>query len=192
MKIRLFHPLPAALALCSAIAPVYAQGTAPVLSDPVIIEAPALEALPAPHAADGLRPEATGVTPPVRHRMSEIVMQALSLLGMPYRWGGTSTTAGFDCSGLVRHVVEQALGLVLPRSAIAMSRLGMQVERPSLQPGDLLFFVTRKRDVSHVGIYVGEGRFVHANRTGGEVTVSDLDSRYWSRRFVAARRVNPE
>lgn len=124
--------------------------------------------------------------------MSEMVLQALSLLGTPYRWGGNSADGGFDCSGLVRHVVEQALGLVLPRSAIAMSRLGLAVERPALQPGDLLFFVTRRQDISHVGIYVGEGRFVHANRSGGAVTLASLESKYWKSRLVAARRVDSQ
>lgn len=131
-------------------------------------------------------------TPARAARVSEVVLQALSLLGTPYRWGGDSTDHGFDCSGLVRHVIEQALGLVLPRSAIAMSRLGAHVERPRLQPGDLLFFVTRRTDVSHVGIYVGDGRFVHANRSGGEVTMSSLENKYWASRLVVARRVESQ
>lgn len=158
-----------------------------VTTDPVVIEAMPLT--PASSAKDAAAVE----TPPAHAaRVSEVVLQALSLLGTPYRWGGNSTDHGFDCSGLVRHVIEQALGLVLPRSAIAMSRLGAHVERPRLQPGDLLFFVTRRPDVSHVGIYVGDGRFVHANRSGGEVTLSSLESKYWASRLVVARRVDPQ
>lgn len=180
--------------------------TSLVITDPVIIEAAPLPE--AGRTAEQSRPLPTAETldahvtagsvtaadiPKARAmRVSEVVLQALSLLGTPYRWGGNSTDAGFDCSGLVKHVVEQALGLVLPRSAIAMSRLGTQVERPRLQPGDLLFFVTRRQDVSHVGIYVGEGRFVHANRHGGEVTLSTLENKYWASRLAVARRVEPQ
>ncbi len=120
--------------------------------------------------------------------MQEVVLQALALLGTPYRWGGNGP-GGFDCSGLVSHVVQQALGLALPRSAAAMSRIGAAIERQALRAGDLLFFVTARREVSHVGIYVGEDRFVHATRSGGDVRVSALSERYWSARYVGARRI---
>lgn len=161
-----------------------ADPTSLVITDPIIIEATPLPQVGPVTAVD--------LAPARALRVSEVVLQALALLGTPYRWGGNSTEAGFDCSGLVKHVIEQALGLVLPRSAIAMSHLGAQVERPRLQPGDLLFFVTRRQDVSHVGIYVGEGRFVHANRSGGEVRLSSLEDKYWASRLAVARRVEPQ
>ena len=122
----------------------------------------------------------------------EVVMQALGYLGIRYKYGGNTPETGFDCSGLVRYVVGQALGLVLPRDARSISQVGSQVSTEELQPGDLVFFNTMRRPFSHVGIYVGEGRFVHANRTGGEVKVSHLEDRYWSSRFVGARRVDAQ
>jgi len=171
----------------------------PVVSDPVVIVAAFSEAphVPADAADDAVRtpetPDLPGGSTPASHGpVQEVVMQALALLGTPYRWGGQTPGAGFDCSGLVNHVVQQALGIVLPRSAEAMSRVGAAIERSALRAGDLLFFVTRRKEVSHVGIYVGEGRFVHATSTGGDVRVSALGERYWSTRYAGARRIAGE
>ena len=122
-------------------------------------------------------------------RAQTLLKRGLALLGTPYRWGGTSPESGFDCSGLVGYVFRTALGIELPRISRDMARDGEQVERTSLVPGDLVFFGRRGRRVDHVGIYIGEGRFLHAPRTGRDVTVSDLDTGYWSRRFLQARRV---
>ncbi len=118
-----------------------------------------------------------------------LLKRGLALLGTPYRWGGTSPESGFDCSGLVGYVFRTALGIELPRISRDMARDGEQVERTSLVPGDLVFFGRRGKRVDHVGIYIGEGRFLHAPRTGRDVTVSELDTGYWSRKFVQARRV---
>lgn len=120
---------------------------------------------------------------------SDVVMQALSLLGTPYRYGGTSPQRGFDCSGLVRHVYASALGQELPRRSEQISGLGVPVSRAELQPGDLVFFNTLRRAFSHVAIYIGDGRFVHAPARSGRVRVEGLDDGYWAARFDGARRM---
>jgi cell wall-associated NlpC family hydrolase len=119
----------------------------------------------------------------------ELVMHALSFVGIHYRRGGESPETGFDCSGLVRHVFRESLGLALPRTSRDISRMGETVRRDQLQPGDLVFFNTLRRGFSHVGIYLGEHRFVHAPATGGEVRVEDMRQRYWTQRFNGARRI---
>lgn len=113
-------------------------------------------------------------------RIKGMLQRALALLGTPYRWGGTSPDQGFDCSGLVGYVFRNALGIELPRVSREMAKTGEVIARDSMTEGDLVFFGRRGR-VDHVGIYLGEGRFVHAPRTGKDVTVSSLDSGYWSR-----------
>lgn len=120
---------------------------------------------------------------------SELVSQALGLLGVRYKWGGNSPETGLDCSGLVRHVFEEAAGVVLPRRAIEMSRAGQPVHRHELSPGDLVFFNTLRRAFSHVGIYIGDGHFVHAPSSGGKVRVERLEASYWASRFNGARRL---
>lgn len=120
---------------------------------------------------------------------SDIVVQALSLLGTPYRYGGSSPDVGFDCSGLVRHVFASVLNRDLPRRAEEISAVGHPVSRAELQPGDLVFFDTLRRAFSHVAIYIGEGRFVHAPARNGRVRIEGLDDRYWAARFNGARRV---
>jgi len=119
----------------------------------------------------------------------QLVLHSLSLIGVRYRFGGTSPDTGLDCSGLVQHVFDEALGFALPRRAEEMSRAGTAVARDALQPGDLVFFDTLRRAFSHVGIYIGENRFVHAPSSGGRVRVESIGSRYWARRFNGARRV---
>ena len=123
-------------------------------------------------------------------RARELVIHALALIGVNYKYGGGSPDSGFDCSGLVNHVFQEVIGLTLPRDSQAMSRVGEKVDKTELQPGDLVFFNTRRRPFSHVGIYIGEERFVHAPSRGRDVEVSNLHSRYWNTRFNGARRVN--
>lgn len=114
---------------------------------------------------------------------------ALDLIGIRYQWGGNSPETGLDCSGLVRFVFQQVTGVTLPRTAKDMSRLGDKVAVADLKPGDLVFFNTRRFAYSHVGIYLGDNRFVHAPRRGREVEVATLDSGFWRKRFDGARRL---
>ena len=118
-----------------------------------------------------------------------LVMQALGYLGIRYKYGGSTPDTGFDCSGLVRYVVGQALGLVLPRDARSISEVGARISTEHLQPGDLVFFNTMNRPFSHVGIYIGEQRFIHAPASGGAVELVSLSERYWRSRFDGARRL---
>lgn len=120
---------------------------------------------------------------------AEVVMRALSFLGVPYRFGGEDPARGFDCSGLVRHVVRVALGLDLPRRSVAIGGVGRSVAPESLAPGDLLFFNTLGRPFSHVAVYIGDGRFVHAPARGGQVRVESMQLGYWRARFNGARRL---
>jgi cell wall-associated NlpC family hydrolase len=120
-----------------------------------------------------------------------MVITAMNFLGVPYKRGGSSETAGFDCSGFTRHIFEMSIGLVLPRKVDQQARAPglVPVNRDDLKPGDLVFFNTLKRTFSHVGIYVGEGKFIHAPRPGGEVRVEEMSLAYWKKRFTGARRV---
>ena len=120
---------------------------------------------------------------------SALVDKAFDLLGVPYRRGGTNEQTGFDCSGLVRSIYEQAAGLLLPRSAAQQAAATQRIDKKDLKPGDLVFFNTMRRAFSHVGIYIGNGKFIHAPRPGEDVRVEDLGLAYWSKRFDGARRV---
>ena len=125
---------------------------------------------------------------------SELVLSAMNFLGVRYRRGGTSTEDGFDCSGFTRHVFENSVGLLLPRRADEQARLpGLaSVGREELRPGDLVFFNTMRRTFSHVGIYVGDGKFIHAPKPGASVRIEDMREAYWSKRYTGARRAPVE
>ena len=122
-------------------------------------------------------------------RASSVAFQALAHLGTPYRVGGLSPQTGFDCSGLVAYVYREGASLALPRNTFDLSLIGQPVERTALRPGDLVFDNTQRREYSHVGIYLGEDRFIHAPASGGEVRVESLRADYWVRRYNGARRV---
>lgn len=122
-------------------------------------------------------------------KASELIMYALSLIGVNYKFGGTSPSTGLDCSGYVKHVFSQVEGMSLPHNALAISRLGKKVTPDELQPGDLVFYKTLRRTFSHVGIYLGDNRFVHAPSNGGGVEIVDMKESYWAKRFNGARRV---
>ncbi len=123
---------------------------------------------------------------------AEALMQALLALGVDYHYGGNSPATGFDCSGLVAHVYRQAWGIQLPRTSAAQSRVGVPVGLSELQAGDLVFYDTLHQPFSHVGIYLGDGKFVHAPRTGARVRIESLQGEYWTKRFNGARRIQPE
>ncbi len=149
--------------------------------------APEVARLPAPDAGADVAPTAPVAPPDVL--TSEVALFALSQLGVPYAFGGASPDAGFDCSGLVRYVFRRAGNLDLPRTTFELARVGQTVAPPSLAPGDLVFFNTLRREFSHVGIYLGEARFIHAPAAGGVVRIENLRAEYWQRRFNGARRV---
>jgi cell wall-associated NlpC family hydrolase len=129
------------------------------------------------------------VTSSVTSTTSELVVTAMGFLGVPYRRGGNSVETGFDCSGFVRAIYEQTVGLILPRRANEQAAATQVIDKRELQPGDLVFFNTLRRAFSHVGIYVGEGKFIHSPKPGAQVRVEDMNAGYWQRRFDGARRV---
>jgi len=121
--------------------------------------------------------------------IAEITSRSVLLLGTPYRLGGSRPSEGLDCSGLIAHVVEEAFRLRFPRTTEEQALVGSPVSRRSLAPGDLVFFNTTGRPNSHVGVYLGESRFVHAPTSRGVVRIESLEQGYWSRRFDQARRL---
>ncbi len=184
---RLHHI--AALALFSAL--VLAR---PALAEPnpnIPPHAPE-QAQPDPGSLDRLITQIQGGAQKVVRGTSDVVVTAMGLLGVRYRYGGSSPDNGLDCSGLVRLVFKETFGMLLPHRAAEIGQMGEKVGKEQLQPGDLVFFNTLRRSFSHVGIYVGEGRFLHAPSKGGEVRVEEMNTPYWSKRFNGARRISPE
>lgn len=122
-------------------------------------------------------------------RAREVLLNALSLTGVRYQYGGNSPESGFDCSGFVRYVYQQAANLSLPHGARAISQLGKTIPKHELQPGDLVFFNTLRSTFSHVGIYLGNNRFIHSPSSGGGVRVENMQDGYWQKRFNGAQRI---
>ena len=133
--------------------------------------------------------QVSAVSANVWHGAQDLAIYALGLIGVDYRFGGTSPERGLDCSGLVRYVFQQVTGVTLPRTSQEISRLGQKIAVAELMPGDLVFFNTRRLQFSHVGIYLGEGCFIHSPRQGGEVEIVTLSKDYWQKRFDGARRL---
>ncbi|MDN5924570.1 MAG: C40 family peptidase [Xanthomonadales bacterium] len=126
---------------------------------------------------------------PDTHAANNVLFRAIGLVGTPYHWGGNTPESGFDCSGLVRYVYRSSAHITLPRTTRAMSQIDApKVQRNALAAGDLVFFHTDRHGVSHVGIYVGKGRFVHAPSSGGEVRLDRLDNPYWTSHFLFGKR----
>lgn len=123
-------------------------------------------------------------------RASELAMHAMGMIGIRYQYGGTAPENGLDCSGLVRYLFKEVWGTNLPRTSEEISRLGENVETENLQPGDLVFYNTLRRGFSHVGIYLGDNKFIHAPSVGGQVRIESMDVGYWRKRFNGARRIS--
>lgn len=125
-------------------------------------------------------------------KTQEVLFQALSLTGIQYQYGGDSPDSGFDCSGFVRYVFSQATQITLPPTARSISQLGKTVKKDELKPGDLVFFNTLKAAFSHVGIYMGDNKFIHAPRAGAQVRIENMNNSYWTSRFNGAKRIDTE
>ena len=168
--------VPTRAALCAAFVPfVLALASSPASAD----TKPSPAAVPAAHSA----------VDTVWRGAQDLAFFALGLIGVDYRYGGDTPEEGLDCSGLVRHVFQQVTGVTLPRTSKELARVGKAVKRADLKPGDLVFFNTRRFAFSHVGIYLGDDRFIHAPRTGAEVEIAELDNSYWRAHFNGARRL---
>jgi cell wall-associated NlpC family hydrolase len=185
-----------AVALCFAASSAFAQEAEQLVAPEIEMDATPASTVQAPKVRPifgdlaELDPNAAldqQAKPKLTERISNVMSKAMTLLGTPYRWGGESTD-GFDCSGLVGYVYRTVLGMDLPRVSRQMATTGQAVDRNALVPGDLVFFGLRGR-VSHVGIYMGEGRFLHAPSRGKNVRVDSLVSGYWSNRYMQGRRV---
>jgi cell wall-associated NlpC family hydrolase len=140
----------------------------------------------------GLLARIGDVTQKVESKASELVLYAMAFLGVPYKRGGNTFETGFDCSGFVRAVYEQTAGKILPRRAEQQAVATQPIDRADLQPGDLVFFNTLRRTFSHVGIYIGDGKFIHSPKPGAQVRVENMGVAYWKHRFDGARRVAME
>ena len=133
------------------------------------------------------------VPPMASKESSNVLSRAVNVLGTPYRWGGSSPSKGFDCSGLVKYAFNDVAAVDLPRTSNAMaSGHGLKVDRKDLKPGDLIFFKLKSRRVNHVAIYLGNDRFIHAPRRGKSVSIDTLKKPYWDNHYVVAKRVLPK
>ncbi|AEI77646.1 lipoprotein Spr [Cupriavidus necator N-1] len=137
----------------------------------------------------GLLSSVVNSTSNVASKAGDLVMNALGLIGVRYRFGGNSPESGLDCSGFVRYVFQDTFGFMLPRRSVEISRVGTTVAATDLRPGDLVFFNTMRQTFSHVGIYIGDNKFVHAPSTGSKIRVDDMRAAYWVTRYNGARRI---
>lgn len=179
-----FRPLKPFLAPCLALAVIMWSGSAAAQNTPA-----ASDELGSWLAHKGLLSQMTQASQSVTSKASELVVHAMGFLGVPYQRGGGTVETGFDCSGFVKAIFEQTVGLVLPRKAEQQAADTQRIDKKELVPGDLVFFNTMHRAYSHVGIYVGDGKFIHSPKPGAEVRIESLAAAYWNRRFDGARRV---
>jgi cell wall-associated NlpC family hydrolase len=147
---------------------------------------------PTPGIATATISAAYGKLQLLRDRASNLTEQAMDLLGIRYKRGGNTPENGLDCSGFVRYVFKDAVGADLPRTSAEISKVGEKIDQKDLQPGDLVFYNTLKRGFSHVGIYLGDNKFIHSPAAGGQVRIESMDIAYWKKRFNGARRINED
>ena len=161
------------------------------LAAPQSIRQPAMRPVDDQGLLDTVTTRSSQLITQVRDGTSGLVDSAMNFLGVRYKLGGNTAETGFDCSGFTRHVFEMSLGRVLPHRADEQANAPelAKVERKDLKPGDLVFFDTMRRTFSHVGIYLGDGKFIHSPRTGETVRIEDINISYWARHFTGARRV---
>jgi hypothetical protein len=161
------------------------------LAAPQSIRQPAMRPVDDQGLLDTVTTRSTQLITQVRDGTSSLVDSAMNFLGVRYKLGGNTAETGFDCSGFTRHVFEASLGRVLPHRADEQANAPelAKVDRKDLKPGDLVFFDTMRRTFSHVGIYLGDGKFIHSPRTGETVRIEDINISYWARHFTGARRV---
>ena len=167
-----------------AIRPLLGSGLCALLLAALPVRADDLEAF---LSARGLLQP--GSRPAASAKAAELAVHAMGFLGVPYKWGGNEAETGLDCSGFVRAVYQQITGVVLPRTSDKQAAATHSIDPQELAPGDLVFFNTMQQAFSHVGIYIGGGRFVHAPRTGARIKLEQLSGTYWRQRFDGARRV---
>ncbi len=132
---------------------------------------------------------ASTVSTVVVDKTETLINNAMQLIGVRYRWGGNSPQSGLDCSGFVRYVFNDTFGFLLPRKSAQMSKVGLEIGKDELRPGDLVFFNTMRHAFSHVGIYVGNNKFIHAPSKGKSIRVDDMTKVYWEKRYNGARRL---
>ena len=179
----------------AALTVALAAGGTPALAAPDDVEPPVALAPPAAKVVADAPPAGPGaplsLLRQLHERTSEMAVAAMDFVGIRYRRGGESTETGFDCSGFTRHVFAMSLGMMLPRRADEQATAPgfVAVRRDDLQPGDLVFFNTLRRSFSHVGIYIGANRFIHAPRTGASIRTEDMSFAYWAKRYNGARRL---
>ena len=182
--IKIKHQLVALLLAMTALHGTYA--VAQSWSEPEVV-APESMASKFTSAAGQL---ASSVTTSVAGGTEGLIDNAMQLIGVRYRWGGNTPKSGLDCSGFVRYVFNDTFGFLLPRKAAQMSQVGLEVNKEQLKPGDLVFFNTMRHAFSHVGIYVGDNKFIHAPSKGKSIRVDDMTKAYWVKRFDGARRLD--
>jgi cell wall-associated NlpC family hydrolase len=132
---------------------------------------------------------ASTVSSAVVDKTETLINNAMQLIGVRYRWGGNTPQSGLDCSGFVRYVFNDTFGFLLPRKSAQMSKVGLEIGKEELRPGDLVFFNTMRHAFSHVGIYVGDNKFIHAPSRGKSIRVDDMTKVYWEKRYNGARRL---
>jgi cell wall-associated NlpC family hydrolase len=141
-------------------------------------------------ASANLQPRSTFTVPVKEASINDVIDRAHELLGTPYKWGGSSAEQGFDCSSFLVYLFKTQANIQIPRTTVAMHRsTAPTIQRRALKPGDAVFFKGNGRgQVSHVGLYIGEGKFIHSPRTGKSIRIDSLSNSYWNKHYTTAKR----